>query len=78
MAMDTSSQPGSSFSNRLFLHNLSYDVQQQDLVNFFIEQGVSPDPKITLMMNPRNKKPAGCAIVQLNTSEEIEKASAYD
>jgi len=63
---------------RVFVHNLSYDTKEEDLANFFIEQGICPDPQITIMMHPRNKKPAGCALVMFASTEEVEKAMSYD
>lgn len=62
---------------RVFVHNLSYDTKEEELANFFIEQGISPDPRITVMMHPRNKKPAGCALVMFASTEEVEKAMSY-
>ena len=75
--MDVSMKSENSYENRVFLHNLSYDVTQEDLINFFIEQGICPNPNVTVMTNPRNKKPAGCAIVQFASAEEVEKAQGY-
>lgn len=64
---------------RVFVHNLSFDVQFGDLKDFFKEEGeIAGGGFVEMMKRPDNSKSVGAAVVDFKTSEDCEKALALD
>jgi len=67
-----------TYENRVFMHNLSYDCDEEDIKNWLKAMKDVEPLSVSMLTNPRVNKPSGAAYVTLTNESDLEAVISLD